>query len=58
MTFTNYIRPICLPEKSDDNVDSRDHDFVTLTGWGKEKLNEIGIDGGLRRVALTIFPQG
>ena len=45
--FTNFIRPICLPTTHTSNVDNHKFDFVTLTGWGKEKLNSIFIDGGL-----------
>ena len=56
VVFTNFIRPICLPE-THAKIDNRKNNHVLLTGWGKDTLYSVYIDGGLRRVALRIFEQ-
>ena len=57
VTLNNVIRPICLPQTYNQNVDNRRNDFVTLIGWGTDSKSSKEIDGKLRRVALNIFSQ-
>ena len=57
VTFTNYVRPICLPVNHVDDVDNRADDFVTLTGWGKEKSDSRHNNGVLKQVPVKIYSQ-
>ena len=56
LEYSRGIQPICLPEKAVLDVDSRQNDGVTLTGYGKESNGDIG-DSQLRFAQLTIYAQ-
>ena len=49
------ITPICLPEKSSDNVDNRADQSVTLTGYGS--TDNDSINQKLRFASVTIRSQ-
>lgn len=55
IVFSQFVKPICLPESSVSYVDNHMSDFVTLTGWGKEKKNSNDIDGLLKQIPIKIF---
>lgn len=57
VAFSPFVKPICLPESPVSYVDNHMSDFVTLTGWGKEKKNSNDIDGLLKQVPIKIFSQ-
>ena len=38
VSFTSYVRPICLPYLPVDYEDSFKDKFVTLSGWGYTRL--------------------
>ena len=57
VTFTTFVRPICLPRHASFDVDLHVGQHVTLTGWGQLQKNSIGIDGMLKQVPIKIFPQ-
>ena len=57
LVMTNYIHPICLPNAPSDDVDKYENDHVTLTGWGKQALNELKIDGLLKQSPIKIYSQ-
>ena len=56
LEYSAGIQPVCLPEKAVLDVDSRQNDGVTLTGYGKESRDDIG-DSQLRFAQLTIYAQ-
>ena len=52
LEFSNNIRPICLPKKSNTN---RDYHRVDLLGWGSSSIHGKA-SKVLKRVSLTIYP--
>ena len=40
--FTDYVRPVCLPNAPVDDQDYLADDFVTLAGWGLQYSPETG----------------
>ena len=56
LEYSGGIQPVCLPEKAVLDVDSRQNDGVTLTGYGKESIEDTG-DSQLRFAQLTIYAQ-
>ena len=59
LAFSDGITPICLPKKAVYDVDSRNGDGVTLTGFGKKsKVDSAKIeDVPLRFAQLEIYAQ-
>jgi hypothetical protein len=55
VNFTRAISPVCLPEKSSDDIHKYDNDHVQLTGWGQKDLHSP-VSKQLKRVALKIHP--
>ena len=59
LAFSDGITPICLPKKAVYDVDSRNGDGVTLTGFGKKsKVDSAKLeDVPLRLAQLEIYAQ-
>ena len=55
--FSEFISPVCLPESASDVIDKYDNDYVDLTGWGQNNLNEK-VSDRLKRVSLKVYPLG
>lgn len=53
--YNGGIHPICLPEKPVLNVDSRQNDLATLTGWGSQFRADQSQSTKLRVSKLSIF---
>ncbi len=56
VTFSKFIRPICLPDSPSEDIHKYDHRHVELTGWGKKDLSGP-VSERLKRVSIKIFPQ-
>ena len=56
LEYSGGIQPICLPEKAVLDVDSRQNEGVTLTGYGKESREDSG-NSRLRFAQLNIYAQ-
>ena len=58
VSFTSYVRPICLPYLPVDYEDSFKDKFVTLSGWGytiqaRSELTELTSNLKLRSLAVS-----
>ena len=53
ITFTDYIRPVCLPYLPVDDNDHLKNNFVTLAGWGYAIEARSGIPIEELKVELT-----
>ena len=51
------IYPICLPEKSSVDIDSRRNDLGTLTGWGSSRQGRNDFSTKLQVAQFSIFAQ-
>jgi len=54
VTFSRFIRPICLPDFSSDDIHKYDDKHVELIGWGKNRTYGK-ISEKLQRVSLRIY---
>lgn len=57
VTFTKFVKPICLPERPDENLEKYKDDFVTLTGWSKNSRLDKEEETTLGDVHLKVFSQ-
>ena len=56
ISFSDAIRPVCLPSAPSEDIKRYDNDFVELTGWGRKNI--FGkISQKLKRVSVKIFSQ-
>ena len=54
--FSRTITPVCLPDTSNDSIDTYKNYHVELTGWGQDNLHSA-LSKRLKRVSLLINPQ-
>jgi len=54
VNFSRAISPVCLPEKSSDDIHKYDNYQVQLIGWGQKDL-QTAVSNQLQRVALKIY---
>ncbi len=54
LTFNDKISPVCLPSNHLENVDFRQGQNLTVTGWGEHKHGKP-TDGQLKSAFIKIF---
>ena len=56
ITFSRAVRPVCLPNKINNNIHKYDDDQAELIGWGSSQVTG-NTANELKRVSVKVFSQ-
>ncbi len=56
ITFSRAVRPVCLPNKINNDINKYAHDQAELIGWGSSEITG-NVANELKRVSVKVFPR-